>query len=163
MNWKEKLTTLTSYFNETDDLPDPLYLYIVDPPSKEAWPANLPSTKDIEEFYSVTNGGEFGPMIRFLYKEELVKENEMWTDTLSDYDEKGSIIDPQKHLVFANDSDGAPWILNTETGEVGCFYWKGGDWCETFTSFSDFMNYVFKPDEKDPDWIETLKITGIEV
>lgn len=98
-------------------------------------------------------------MLRFIPLCDLVERTNSWIKTLSNYNERGDILKAGRHVVFANDADGTPWIWDSKTGEVASFYWKGGDWEKPqFKSFNEFMEYVFIPEKEDNDWHEVLRI-----
>lgn len=100
-----------------------------------------------------------GPMIRFIPLEDLAKETSRWINLLRDYDARGDILQAGRHIVFANDADGTPWVWDSATGTVASFYWKGGDWEEpSFASFDDFMDYVLSPRGDDSSWARALKV-----
>lgn len=160
MEWTQKLQKLVRFYADpAKSLIKPFYLWAVDQPVPFEWPAALPFVDSLHRFYTVCGGGEFGPMIRFVTASRLAEQTESWTRTLRDYDARGDILFPGRHIVFANDADGTPWIVDASSGRVASFYWKGGDWEEPqFTSHDEFMNYVFRPGEDYPDWMAALEV-----
>ena len=159
MKWQDKLIQFVAYYQEHSDPPDPCLIYDPQPPAECVWPSKLPCNDEIREFYKVCGGGEFGLMLRFIPVCDLLEQTNHWVKILSGYDERGDIIQTGRHVVFANDADGTPWIWDSKTGVVASFYWKGGDWEEPeFASFGNFMEYVFTPEEDDDSWRNSLQI-----
>lgn len=155
--WKKKLTHIVEYFAREGEKPDPVFLYDVRPPTNLEFPDAVPAPNSLRVFYEICDGGYFGPMIRFIPLGELEAETQQWLEIIRQ--ERGDVIRAGQHSVFANDSDGAPWIYDDQTREVAVFYWKGGDWCEPrFASFDDFMNDVFTAKPDDPNWTRTVEL-----
>jgi len=157
---------MLAYYQKHSDLPDPCFLYAPQAAIEYVWPSELPCNDEIKEFYEICDGGNFGPMLRFIPVENLVEQTNHWVKMLSNYDERGDIIKKGRHVVFAHDADGTPWIWDSQTGVVASFYWKGGDWEEPFfPSFAEFMNYVFTPDAEDDNenWRKTLKTVNMNL
>jgi len=162
MDWQEKLRRLVQFYETLradGRSTEPFWVWTVKPPVPFEWPVLLPPAPTLRRFYELCGGGEFGPMIRFVPAGKLHAVTVSWIDTLRDYDERGDILIPGRHIVFANDADGTPWILDTTTGEVASFYWKGGDWEEPrFGSHDEFMEHIFAPELDDAHWASALGI-----
>lgn len=161
MDWRAKLTRLVQFYATQPDRvrqEEPFYLWVVDQAVPFEWPPALPVAPSLRQFYEICGGGEFGPMMRFIPASQLAERTQSWIETLRNYDHRGDILVPARHLVFANDADGTPWILDASTGEVASFYWKGGDWEEPrFRSHDEFMEHIFVPEKDDPDWAAALE------
>ena len=119
----------------------------------------IATLQGLQEFYGICGRAEIGPMIRFIPLEDLAEETARWINMLRDYDARGNILHVGRHIVFANDADGTPWIWNSASGREASFYWKGGDWEEpSFSSFDDFMEYILSPRDDDPSWAKALQV-----
>jgi hypothetical protein len=95
-------------------------------------------------------------MIRFIPAARIASETELWVELLRKYDDRGDVLFGGRHVVFANDADGTPWIWDSKTDDVAKFYWKGGDWEDPrFKSFSDFMGYICRGADDD-NWTAAL-------
>lgn len=161
MNWSDKLAALARFYADPTDSrreEEPFFLWVVNPPVPFEWPSSLPHLPSLERFYSVCGGGEFGPMIRFVPASRLGQQTARWVETLRQYDERGDVLFAGRHVVFANDSAGAPWIIDATNGRVASFWWKGGDWEEpVFASLDEFMEqYIFRPSPDESDWAKAL-------
>jgi hypothetical protein len=95
-------------------------------------------------------------MIRFIPAARLASETQRWIELLRKYDGRGDVLFAGRHVVFANEADGTPWVWDSITNEVATFYWKGGDWEEPrFKSFSDFMEHICRGAD-DERWTAAL-------
>jgi hypothetical protein len=132
---------------------------------RQLWRSNRLSPtplQNIFSFYSLCGGGDFGPMIRFLAIEAIAQETSRWISSLREYDARGDVLFPGRHVVFANDADGTPFIWDARSGEVASFYWKGGDWEEPrFPSHDAFMEHIFASYAEVPEWERVLDAVGV--
>jgi len=157
-DWREKVAALVRFYQTAAAREDPYVVYDVHPSSHGAWPPALPPSRSLQSFYALCNGGDFGPMVHFAPLERLQEETDRWIDVLKDYDARGDILSSDRHVVFANDADGTPWILDAPTDRVASFYWKGGDWQEPrFPSFDAFMSDLFTSRLDDGSWATVVE------
>ena len=77
---------------------------------------------------------------------------ERWVSSLVD-DRGHPVLTRGRHVVFANDADGTPWILDAVTGRVASYYFKGGSWAEpAFATFDEYMDYALAGELPDREW-----------
>ena len=159
VDWAHKLARLVEFYCTPQATEEPFYLWLVERPVPFTWPSALPRCPSLERFYSLCGGGEFGPMLRFHPAARLEEETASWIATLRNYDEHGDVLCHGRHVVFALDSDGSPWVLDAKTGEVASYWWKGGRWEDPrFRSHDAFMDHLFAPTAHDDDWAAALAI-----
>ena len=157
--WRDDLKLAVEFYASGPPMIDPIFLWSVNWPSNNPWPETLPSCDSLLDFYALCDGGCFGPMMNFLAMVDLPVQTKKWIETLRNYDDNGDVLIPQRHLVIANDADGAPWVFDATDQSVQCYYWKSGEWCDPrYDSHDDFMDAMMYKDPNSADWIKTLEI-----
>ena len=158
--WRDLLRKMVKYY-AADPAPDddPMFLFSARPPSAGRWPDSLPLCPAMREFYQLCDGGEM--CVSFVPFGGLVETTTRWIDNLKGYDDRGDILFPGRHIVFAEDAGGAPHIWDSETGKTASFYYRGGDWEEpSFRSFEAYLQYAFSPSSQDEEWSTAIKFWG---
>jgi hypothetical protein len=138
----------------------PVFANDISPPAGLLWPAELPASDALRRFYALCDGGAFGNCAYNIWGlAELPTRTERWIEELRDYDARGDILSPGGHLVFGEDSAGAPLIWDAATDRVATFFWKGGDWEPIAPSAEAFLNDLFNPDPaENPEWAESIEM-----
>src|SRR5215469_11197216 len=72
-------------------------------PASGAWPAPLPVCQALTDFYQICDGGHFH-WFEWPALSQLALLNHSWVRLLRAYDERGDVLDPERHLVIALDS-----------------------------------------------------------
>ncbi len=134
----------------------PLQVFEVYPTSGQEYPKELPRSQVLQAFYRLCDGGFFDDC-RWFRLSQLAEQTARWIDLLKDYDERGNILMPERHLVFAEDSGGAPIVWDAITDRVASFWRKGGDWEPIAESMEQFLAQMFNPGSDHPMWFEALK------
>ncbi|WP_244422646.1 SMI1/KNR4 family protein [Ktedonobacter racemifer] len=120
-------------------------------PSSDPWPSSLPVCQALKDFYQICDGGCFH-WFTWPPLSQLVPLNSSWFRLLSAYDERGDVLLPERHVVLALDSGGAPVIWDVSTNQVAAFFPKGGDWEPPLaSSIEAFLATLFNPKD-DGDW-----------
>lgn len=152
MGWSERVAKLVAFYASGEDLGHPFYLFSAAAPAVVSWPADFPRPSGLLAFYGLCGGGRFGSVDRFLPAEEVPLWTGRWVSGLVD-DAGQPMLRSGQHVVFANDADGTPWILDATTGGVASYYFKGGSWEEpTFDSFDKYMEYALSGEPSDSEW-----------
>jgi hypothetical protein len=155
--WREVVVKMVALPREAF-LTCPLAANAVTPPSGSNWPDGLPVSQALRSFYGLCDGGTFG---NCAFNVCGIGELASWTtkgiELLRDYDSRGDILLPGRHLVFGTDAEGAPLIWDAVTDHVATFFWKGGDWEPIADSAEAFLHGLFNPDpEEEPDWAQSV-------
>lgn len=157
--WTEDLKLAADYYASDPPTIDPIFLHEVRPPSDLPWPSDLPACDSLIEFYSICDGGFFGPAVTFHAKAALPEETQKWIETLREYSEQGDILTAGRHIVIANEADGTPWVFDGDDRSVQRFYWKEATWCDPrFPSHDAFMNHVMYSDSGIKEWVKAMEI-----
>jgi len=58
-----------------------------------------------------------------------------------------------RHVVFGEDSAGAPLVWDSHTDQISAYWFKGGEWETLAASPHAFFEALFNPDSKEnPEW-----------
>lgn len=140
-NWREQLAKLKRA-RGTDRFP--LCVFDVALPSSQRWPDGLPSCNGLRDFYALCDGGPLSLQYTWLPISKVEAETTRWREMLSGYRADGQpVLHPERHVVLANDSGGAPVIWDAESDLLASFFWKGGDWEPYHLGFEGFMEALF--------------------
>jgi hypothetical protein len=152
-DWRYRLEQLVSYYQAHDRFIEPFFHFDPRQPDGAAWPAELPTHAPLADFYARCGQGEVGPGVLFVPLAELASTTREWIDNLKDYDARGDVLFAGRHIVFATDGAGVPWVLDVHSGEVASFYPRGGGWEEPrYPSFDAFMNNLFDGPTRHEQW-----------
>lgn len=123
------------------------------PPSFDHWPSHLPTCQALQDFYRLCDGGYFN-WFRWVSLSQLVEQNRKWFQLLSDWDTRGDVLLPERHVVLAEDGGGCPVVWDAATDQVRAFQFDGGDWEPPLApSVEAFLTDLFNPEgEKGKDW-----------
>lgn len=129
------------------------------PPRQSEWPPSLPVCEAFLRFYALCDGGYFGNSAYRLFSlSEVAGRTGEWIDGLRDYDQRGDVLIPGRHVVFGEDSAGAPLVWDSHSGQVATFWFKGGDWEPIANSPEAFLERLFNPDPgRDAEWAEAIE------
>lgn len=121
-------------------------------PSSGAWPAPLPVCQALTDFYQICDGGHFH-WFEWPALSQLALLNHSWVRLLSAHDERGDVLHPERHLVIALDSGGAPVVWDAATNQVAAFFPDGGDWEPPLaSSIEAFLTTLFNPKDEGGWW-----------
>ena len=152
VEWTKKVERLVTFYRTRTRDGAPFFLYEAAPPRAIAWPEGFPSPAGLLRFYELCGGGRFGFIDRWLPVEEVPLWTERWCAGLQD-DNGRDVLERARHVVFANDADGTPWILDASSGRVASYYFKGGSWEEPqFDGFDEFMDYALSTNLHGENW-----------
>jgi len=161
MTWQSKLTWLVKNASGYDYPIGCLYLCDLNPPVNRSWTNGLPSHPVIREYFSICDGGMFGPVWNFFSLEQIANENAHYHDLINSGHRR--VVDISRDLVIAAQSDGTPIVVNTTTGRVGAYYWRDiykddqDGWTDfSFETPSAFFEWLFDPRAQNDEWRETL-------
>ena len=144
-------------------VPEPAFLFVVRQPKAISWPEGVPQTQELESYFKVFGGGVLGPQIVLHSLEEVREETDRWFNLLKDDENFWGEVDEKNCVVIANDPDGAPWVYNTQTGQIASYWWKESSWEEPIcTSLANFIEFVFAPHEGGDDWEKVKQQAGIK-
>jgi hypothetical protein len=153
VEWEKRLTRLVLFYGMTAEPEDPFFLYEASQPQASEWPPSLPFSAALEKVYRICSTGRFGGIDRLLPLPEAALWTTRYIETGRDYDTRGDVLCAGRHIVFAMDADGTPWILDALTGRVASFYFKGGDWQEpSYPSVDVFMEAMLSSAGHGEDW-----------
>ena len=153
-DWRQDLLALVS---ASDPELFPLCVYKADPPTSAVWPAHLPRSQEIADFYAACNGG-FIADFNWYALEQVAPETDRWIQTGVGYYADGTnALDAGRHVALAVDSAGAPLIWDAQTDLVATFFFKGGDWEPLGMTFGKYLGYLFSAADADTMWAEALR------
>lgn len=124
------------------------------PPSCDQWPSHLPTCQALQDFYRLCDGGYFD-WFGWCHLSQLGEQNGKWFQLLSDWDQRGDVLLPERHVVLAEDGGGCPIIWDAVTDQVRAFQWDGGDWEPPLASSVEaFLTDLFNPEgeKEQQDW-----------
>jgi len=155
-NWRQRLSALVA---ARESVEYPLFVFRVRPPDPSPWPAGLPSSDAIREFYGLCDGGVLSLEASWFAKHELIPRRDDLRGQLFDYRGDGKhVLHPERHVVLGEDSAGAPLIWDAESGELSTFYWKGGDWEPWGLSVDAYLQRLFCDESGDELWANALRM-----
>jgi hypothetical protein len=71
---------------------------------------------------------------------------------MRDWDARGDVLNPVRHVVIAQDAGGCPVVWNARTDEVRTFQVDGGDWEPPLAnSLEVFLTDLFNPVDGEND------------
>jgi hypothetical protein len=130
-------------------------------PSSDRWPSSLPVCQALKDFYQICDGGCFN-WFNWSALSQLVSLNALWLQQLRAYDQRGDVLFPDRHVVFALDSGGTPVIRDASTDQVATFYPYGGDWEPPLaSSIEAFLSTLFNPKDEGDWWSLFLRQLAI--
>jgi hypothetical protein len=157
-DWRQRLQQLVE---KPPTSPFPLTVFNFRKPTRAEWPASLPCSELIREFYAICDGGLFSMDCEWYPVGDLVARNEKAHQLLAGYNKDGSSpLIRGRHLVFGHDAGGAPYIWDSQTDEVTTFWFKGGGWEKRADSFQAFLHRLLfrdTPTHADDLWYDALR------
>jgi hypothetical protein len=132
----------------------PLLVFEVHAPSGLTWPTELPAHLPLEEFYRLCDGGYIAH-INFARMADIIRLTQRWVATLRAWDNRGDVLDPRRHVVWAEDAGGCPLIVNASDGVVRTFQPDGGNWERGHVGVDAFLMWLFNESGPD-DWRQAL-------
>lgn len=152
-NWKLALQTLADKKKPKEDFP--LIGYEVYAPVTMGFPAELPHSDEIIAFYQLCDGGMLGDYAWFQLL-EIHQKNSFWYMSLKDiYPNNLPPIDPEIHLIIAENSEEFPLIWDKSTNMLDIFDMNKQDWRHVQLLFDDFMQELFDAEiqaSQDDSW-----------
>lgn len=152
-NWKLALQTLADKKKPKEDFP--LIGYEVYAPVTMDFPPELPHSDEIITFYQLCDGGMLGDYTWFQLL-EIHQKNSFWYMSLKDiYPNNLSPIDPEIHLIIAENSEEFPLIWDKSTNMLDIFDMNKQDWRHAQLLFDNFMQELFDAEiqvSRDDSW-----------
>ena len=159
-DWRDILRKYVTWVTGNKNYkPSPLLSLLIYPPSNTPWPAELPTSESIKDFYSICDGGIIEGF-NFEHVSDLIKENDYWKINLTNYYTNGSSPIKLSHLYLAWDDGAAPLFWNSADNMMASFWFKGGDWEPYNKTFDEFMDWLFvsyESSNENDSWGETLR------
>ncbi len=125
------------------------------PPPRDPWPAHLPTCQALQDFYRRCDGGSL-EWFQWFPLSQLAERNREWGQSMREWDARGAILDPARHVVFAQDAGGCPVVWDASTDEVRAFQVDGGDWESPLASTLEaFVRKLFNPVAGEQDMDES--------
>lgn len=126
--------------------------WTISSPSFEHWPSHLSGCQALQDFYCLCDGGNFN-WFCWASLSQLVEQNQKWCELLSDWDARGDVLLPERHVVLAEDEGGCPVVWDAITNQVRAFQFDGGDWEPPLAlSVEAFLVDLFNPQEPQGWW-----------
>jgi hypothetical protein len=125
----------------------PMVVFEALPPNYTDWPNQLPVAPTLIDFYRRSDGGYFNHYHWFRLT-SLIQKTHDWINLLTSSDEDRSVLNPQRHVVFATDSAGAPVIWDSHADHVASYWFKSGYWEPLASSMEQFLEKLFNPDDE---------------
>ena len=132
----------------------PLIVFDARGPAGLEWPSALPPHPGLLEFYQHCDGGYLAHM-SFAGLRDLAALSGRWVESLQAYDNRGDILDPRQHVVWAEDAGGCPLVVDVVDGSVRTFQADGGDWESGHNTVDAYLTWLFNESGPD-DWQEAL-------
>lgn len=132
----------------------PLLVFDAPRPSNLEWPTSLPPDPGLREFYQHCDGGYLAH-IKFAALRDLADLSGRWVECLRDWDKRGDILDPRRHVVWAEDAGGCPLVVDVADRSVCTFQPDGGDWETRYGGVDAYLTWLFNESGPD-DWREAL-------
>jgi len=131
----------------------PLACNSIAAPTDLSWRSDLPTCETFRRFYALCDGGDFGNGMYHLHNADAAGvETDNWRELLREGEGK-EILVAGRHVVFGEDSAGAPLIWDAHTDAVSTFWFKGGTWEPVAVSPEAFFEALFHPDpHAEPEW-----------
>jgi hypothetical protein len=154
--WEAQEGTAAFLAQQREDYRIAIWASELRPPAQDRWPSHLPTCQALHDFYHLCDGGSLAWFTWFQLS-QLAERNQYWFQSLQQWDARGDVLVPGRHVVLALDAGGCPLVWDATTDEVRTFQWDGGDWESLLaSSIEAFLTTLFNPvegaNEADQAW-----------